>query len=63
MPDQFQRECEPGGNGAGGLKNVQWQVGFQKLTNPSLWLVEQLSLPTDMGTVTIERVETAISGS
>lgn len=55
--------CRISFNGAGGLQNIQWQVGFQKLTKPSLWLVEQLSLPTDMGTVTIDRVETAISGS
>ncbi len=45
------------------LQNVQWQVDFQKLTKPEMWLVEQVSLPTDMGTVTINRVETAISGS
>jgi hypothetical protein len=51
------------GNGGSGLQNIQWEVGFQKLTKPSLWLVEQLSLPTDMGMVTIVRVETAISGS
>ncbi len=45
------------------LQNIQWEVDFQKLTKPDLWLVEQVSLPTDMGTVTINRVETAISGS
>ena len=45
------------------LQNIQWEVDFQKLTKPELWLVEQVSLPTDMGTVTINRVETAISGS
>ena len=46
-----------------GLQSVQWEVNFQKLTQPQLWLVEQVSLPTDMGTVTIDRVETAVSGS
>jgi hypothetical protein len=51
------------GNGPGKLQDVRWEVGFQKLVKPQLWLVEQLSLPTDMGTVTIERVETAISAS
>ncbi len=43
------------------LQNIQWEINFQKLTKPELWLVEQVSLPTDMGTVTIDRVETAIS--
>ena len=45
------------------LQNIQWEVDFQKLNKPQLWLVEQVSLPTDLGTVTINRVETAISGS
>jgi hypothetical protein len=45
------------------LQSIQWEVNFQKLTKPELWLVEQVSLPTDLGTVTIERVETAVSGS
>jgi hypothetical protein len=51
------------GTNAAAVENVLWEVGFQKLQKPNFWLVEQLSLPTDMGTVTIERVETAISGS
>lgn len=51
------------GASAAAVENVLWEVGFQKLAKPNFWLVEQLSLPTDMGTVTIERVETAISGS
>ena len=45
------------------LKSIQWEVNFQKLNKPQLWLVEQVSLPTDLGTVTINRVETAVSGS
>ena len=45
------------------LQTVQWEVNFQKLNKPQLWLVEQVSLPTDLGTVTINRVETAVSGS
>jgi hypothetical protein len=45
------------------VENVQWEVGFQKIAKPSFWLVDTLSLPSDLGTVTIERVETAISGS
>jgi hypothetical protein len=45
------------------VDNVKWEVGFQKLTKPEFWLVETLSLPSDMGTVTIDRVETSISGT
>lgn len=45
------------------LQQVQWDVYFQRLNKPEMWLVEQLSLPTDLGPVTINRVETAISGS
>jgi hypothetical protein len=45
------------------LQSIQWEVNFQKLNKPQLWLVEQVSLPTDLGTVTINRVETAVSGS
>ena len=45
------------------FESVQWEVNFQKLNKPQLWLVEQVSLPTDLGTVTINRVETAVSGS
>ncbi len=51
------------GAAAASVENVQWEVGFQKLVKPNFWLVETISLPSDMGTVTIERVETAISGS
>ena len=43
------------------LQSIQWEVNFQKLNKPQLWLVEQVSLPTDLGTVTINRVETAVS--
>ncbi len=43
------------------LQAIQWGVNFQKLNKPKLWLVEQVSLPTDLGTVTIDRVETAVS--
>ncbi len=45
------------------LRKIQWEVNFQKLNKPELWLVEQVSLPTDLGTVTINRVQTAVSGS
>jgi hypothetical protein len=58
----FTAVVTPGGASAG-MQKIHWEVGFQKVTKYQLWLVEQLSLPTDMGTVTIERVETAISAS
>jgi hypothetical protein len=60
---RFAVTAAPAGSSAASVENVLWEVGFQKLSKPNFWLVEQLSLPTDMGTVTIERVETAISGS
>jgi len=43
------------------LQKIQWDVYFQKLAKPQLWLVEQVSLPTDLGTVTIVRTQTAVS--
>ncbi len=58
----FTAIATPGGNSAAALQKVQWEVNFQKLSKPHWWLVEQISLPTDMGTMTLERVETAISG-
>lgn len=45
------------------LQQVQWDVHFQKLNKPQMWLVEQISLPSDLGAVTINRVETSVSGS
>ena len=59
---RVQFASNPGVNGRQ-LQSVQWEVNFQKLNKPQLWLVEQVSLPTDLGTVTINRVETAVSGS
>ena len=58
----FAPNASSSANGAQ-LQKIQWEVNFQKLNNPQLWLVEQVSLPTDLGTVTINRVETAVSGS
>ncbi len=43
------------------LQTMQWDVNFQKLVKPQLWLVEQVALPTDLGIVTIDRVETSVS--
>lgn len=59
---RVQFASNPAANGRQ-LQSVQWEVNFQKLNKPQLWLVEQVSLPTDLGTVTINRVETAVSGS
>jgi hypothetical protein len=59
---RVQFAANPAANGRQ-LQSVQWEVNFQKLNKPQLWLVEQVSLPTDLGTVTINRVETAVSGS
>jgi hypothetical protein len=56
----FAPNANSSANGAQ-LQKIQWEVNFQKLNKPQLWLVEQVSLPTDLGTVTINRVETAIS--
>ena len=39
------------------------EIGFRKLPKPHVWLVEYLSLPTQNGTLAIERAETAVSGS
>jgi Protein of unknown function (DUF3108) len=54
---------QAGGNGAGGPQNLDWEMGFMKLAKPHFWLPEHLSLPTPKGMVTIDRTETAISGS
>jgi hypothetical protein len=60
---RFAVTATAGGANPVAIENVQWEIGFQKLVKPNFWLVETISLPSDMGTVTIERVETAISGS
>lgn len=49
--------------GAGGQQTLVMEIGFRKLAKPRVWLVEHLSLPTQNGTVAIERAETAVSGS
>ena len=59
----FTPNANSAANNAAPLQPVQWEVYFQKLNKPEMWLVEQLSLPTDLGPVTINRVETSISGS
>ncbi|MGO9547075.1 MAG: hypothetical protein ACLPPF_20070 [Rhodomicrobium sp.] len=51
------------GPGASGQQRLVMEIVFRKLPKPSLWLVEQLSMPTENGTMTIERAQTAVSGS
>ncbi len=51
------------GPGAGGQQSLVMEIVFKKLPKPSIWLVEHLSMPTDNGTMTIERAQTAVSGS
>lgn len=45
------------------LQDFRPEVYFVKLPQPNLWLLEHLLLPTPIGTVTVDRAETAISGS
>jgi hypothetical protein len=60
---RFAVTATAGGASPAALSDVQWEIGFLKIAKPSFWLVETITLPSDMGTVTIERVETAVSGS
>jgi hypothetical protein len=46
-----------------GQRDLVMEIGFRKLPKPHVWLVEYLSLPTQNGTLAIERAETAVSGS
>jgi hypothetical protein len=46
-----------------GPRDEPWEIGFKKLSKPHFWLVERVSLPTPNGTMTVERAETAVSGS
>ncbi len=45
------------------FQKVEIEIVFQKMSKPKFWLVERLSLPTNKGTVVIERAETSIKGS
>ncbi|MFZ0571878.1 MAG: DUF3108 domain-containing protein [Rhodomicrobium sp.] len=36
---------------------------FVRLAKPNVWLLHRLSLPTPVGTVTVDRAETAVTGS
>jgi hypothetical protein len=42
--------------------NVNWEIVFSKVTKPHFWLVDQVSIPTEKGIVTIDREQTSISG-
>jgi Protein of unknown function (DUF3108) len=45
------------------FQKIDLEIAFTKVAKPKFWLVERVSLPTNKGTVTIERAETSISGS
>ena len=45
------------------FQKIELEITFSKVSKPKFWLVERISLPTDKGTVTIERAATSISGS
>jgi hypothetical protein len=47
-----------GGNSASAPQNLQLEIDFKRLSRPHLWLLQHLSLPTPMGTVTVDRAET-----
>jgi hypothetical protein len=44
------------------FQKIDFEIVFQKMAKPKFWLVERISLPTNKGTVTIERAETSIKG-
>jgi hypothetical protein len=46
-----------------GLRNLKLEIDFQRLTKPHLWVLQHLAIPTTIGTVTVDRAETAVSGS
>lgn len=45
------------------FQKVEIEIIFSKMAKPKFWLVERLSLPTNKGTVVIERAETSVKGS
>ena len=45
------------------LQNIKPEASFVRLPKPNLWLLQHLSLPALVGTVTVERLATAILGS
>ena len=45
------------------FQKIGMQISFTKVAKPKFWLVERITLPTNKGVVTIERIETSISGS
>ncbi len=44
------------------FQRIEFEIVFQKMAKPKFWLVERISLPTNKGTVVIERAETSIKG-
>jgi hypothetical protein len=48
---------------AGGtkLRQYKWKIAFTRSAKRHFWLVERVSLPTKLGTLSIERTETSMS--
>lgn len=38
-------------------KNIELTIYFRKISDPHLWLIERISIPTPIGTVTVDRAE------
>jgi hypothetical protein len=43
------------------LRQFKWKIAFTQSAKPHFWLVERVSLPTENGTLTIDRTETSMS--
>ncbi len=47
--------------GGVGERNRDWEIAFMKAARPHFWLVERVVVPTQKGTIAINRTETSIS--
>jgi hypothetical protein len=43
------------------IRQFKWKIAFTQSAKPNFWLVERASLPTQNGTLTIDRTETSMS--
>jgi hypothetical protein len=48
----------PRSGGANGPQNLKLEIDFKRLSRPHVWVLQHLSLPTPIGTVTVDRAET-----
>ncbi len=54
----------PKSGGSEGLpRTMRLEIVLKRIAKPRLWLLENLSFPTPVGTVTVQRAETRISGN